>query len=421
MLKETVKEVAVSLSHTCEKEKRFMGHTMEEKKDTVLTEDNKFTEQLKKLVDFADTQNQRLEVSNINDCFRGIDLSINQVEYIYQFLEEHNIKVLQGKESLIDFEDNFNELDHLEDLEEKDEALLFLEDEDYPIEDINLDDLNNLVGVSIDDPVKLYLKEIGIIPLLSTDEEMELAKKKDQGDEAAKQRLIEANLRLVVSIAKKYVGRGMGFLDLIQEGNLGLMKGVEKFDYAKGYKLSTYATWWIRQAVTRALADQSRTIRIPVHMVEMMNKVMKAQRKLTVENGSEPTEEQLAEFLGITIEKLEEIQAYAKTPTSLETPIGDEADSSVGDFIADETTVTPEANIESVMLRKNLEFIMEDLTERERYVLALRFGFNDGHARTLEEVGQLLEVTRERVRQIEAKALLKLRHPSRAKKIAEFL
>lgn len=398
-----------------------MGHTIEEKKDTVLTEEKKFTEQLKKLVDFADTQNQRLEVANINDCFRGIELSISQVEYIYQYLEEHNIKVLQGKESLIEFDEQFHELEHLEDLEEKDEDLLFLEDEDFPIEDINLDDLNNLVGVSIDDPVKLYLKEIGIIPLLTTEDELELAKRKDEGDEAAKQRLIEANLRLVVSIAKKYVGRGMGFLDLIQEGNLGLMKGVEKFDYAKGYKLSTYATWWIRQAVTRALADQSRTIRIPVHMVEMMNKVMKAQRKLTVENGSEPTEEQLAEFLGITIEKLEEIQAYAKTPTSLETPIGDEADSSVGDFIADETTVTPEANIESVMLRKNLEFIMQDLTERERYVLSLRFGFNDGHARTLEEVGQLLEVTRERVRQIEAKALLKLRHPSRAKKIAEFL
>ena len=390
-----------------------MGHTMKEKNKKI--DQKQFTEQLHKLVNFAKTQKNRLEVSTINDYFKGIDLTISQVEDIYQYLEEQHIKILQGKETAAEFDEHFDELEDKEDL-------LFLEDEEeVELEDINLDDLNNLAGVSIDDPVKLYLKEIGIIPLLSSEDEMELARRKAMGDEVAKQRLIEANLRLVVSIAKKYVGRGMGFLDLIQEGNLGLMKGVEKFDYTKGYKLSTYATWWIRQAVTRALADQSRTIRIPVHMVEMMNKVTKAQRKLTVENGSEPNEEQLAKELGITLEKLEEIQAYAKTPTSLETPVGDEADSSVGDFIADETTVTPEANIEAVMLRQNLEVIMEDLSERERYVLSLRFGFDDGHARTLEEVGQLLNVTRERVRQIEAKALLKLRHPSRAKKIAEFL
>lgn len=389
-----------------------MGHTMKEKNKKI--DQKQFTEQLHKLVNLAGTQKNRLEVSAINDCFKGIELTIGQVEDIYQYLEEKHIKILQGKETIADFDENF------EDIEDKEE-LLFLEDDEVEIDDINLDDLSNFAGVNLDDPVKLYLKEIGIIPLLSTEEEIELAKKKSAGDEVAKQRLIEANLRLVVSIAKKYVGRGMGFLDLIQEGNLGLMKGVEKFDYTKGYKLSTYATWWIRQAVTRALADQSRTIRIPVHMVEMMNKVTKAQRKLTVENGSEPTEEQLAKELGITLEKLEEIQAYAKTPTSLETPVGDEADSSVGDFIADESTVTPEANIEAVMLRQNLELIMEDLSERERYVLSLRFGFDDGHARTLEEVGQLLSVTRERVRQIEAKALLKLRHPSRAKKIAEFL
>ena len=412
MLKETVFFCSLSFAYLRKGEKVFMGHTIKEKNTKI--DQKKFMEQLQKLVDFSGTQKKMLEVSAINDYFKGIDLSINQVEYIYQYLEEKNIKVVQGKESQAEFDENFEELDDKEDL-------LFLEDEEFPIEDINIDDLNNLAGVSIDDPVKLYLKEIGIIPLLSSEEEIELAKRKANGDEIAKQRLIEANLRLVVSIAKKYVGRGMGFLDLIQEGNLGLMKGVEKFDYTKGYKLSTYATWWIRQAVTRALADQSRTIRIPVHMVEMMNKVTKAQRKLTVENGSEPTEEELAKELGITMEKLEEIQAYAKTPTSLETPVGDEADSSVGDFIADETTVTPEANIESVMLRQNLEVIMEDLSERERYVLSLRFGFDDGHARTLEEVGQLLSVTRERVRQIEAKALLKLRHPSRAKKIAEFL
>lgn len=391
---------------------------MSQKSNEKLKDNSKqqFLNILNHLVELGRSQKDTLDVAVINDFFKGVDLSITQLEQIYQFLDEKKIEVIQIKP----------DLDVAEDFLKEDELLLLdVDDDEIPLEeeeeDIDLDNLTTFTGANIDDPVKLYLKEIGVIPLLSIEEELELAERKAEGDIVAKQKLVESNLRLVVSIAKKYVGRGMSFLDLIQEGNLGLMKGVEKFDYTKGYKLSTYATWWIRQAVTRALADQSRTIRIPVHMVEMMNKVTKVQRNMTVENGCEPTAEELANELGITVDKLEEIRLYAKTPTSLETPVGDEADSSIGDFIADETTVTPEASVESVMLRQNLEIIMEDLSERERYVLSLRFGFEDGRARTLEEVGQLLNVTRERVRQIEAKALLKLRHPSRAKKIAEFL
>lgn len=383
-----------------------------------IKDSNQFIMILGSLVEVGKKQRNKIDVSTINDYFTGIDLSIAQMETIYQTLEDKKIDVVRSKAET-------KEVEVIPEEHITDEMILLEIDEDademIENEAEDLTDLTTFTGANIDDPVKLYLKEIGVISLLSIQEELALAKRKAEGDESAKRKLVESNLRLVVSIAKKYVGRGMSFLDLIQEGNLGLMKGVEKFDYTKGYKLSTYATWWIRQAVTRALADQSRTIRIPVHMVEMMNKVTKVQRNMTVQNGCEPTSEDLAKELDITVDKLEEIRLYAKTPTSLETPVGDEADSSIGDFIADESTITPEGSVESVMLRKNLEVIMDDLSERERYVLSLRFGFEDGRARTLEEVGQLLNVTRERVRQIEAKALLKLRHPSRARKIAEFL
>ncbi len=284
-----------------------------------------------------------------------------------------------------------------------------------------LDAVDLLEGVGTEDPVRMYLKEIGTVPLLTAEEEVELAKRKTEGDLHAKEKLIEANLRLVVSIAKRYTGRGMSFLDLVQEGNLGLIKGVEKFDYTKGYKLSTYATWWIRQSVTRALADHARTIRVPVHMVETINRMSKMQRKLTLELGYEPSSKELAEALDMSEEKVLEIMQIAREPASLETPIGEEDDSNLGDFVADNNTVTPEANIESVMLREHIDVLLGDLKEREREVIILRFGLRDGHPRTLEEVGKIFSVTRERIRQIEAKALRKLRNPVRSKKIKDFL
>ncbi len=288
-------------------------------------------------------------------------------------------------------------------------------------EEINIDNVDILEGVGTEDPVRMYLKEIGSVRLLNPDEELELAKRKSAGDPEAKERLIEANLRLVVSIAKRYTGRGMSFLDLVQEGNLGLIKGVEKFDYTKGYKLSTYATWWIRQSVTRALADQARTIRVPVHMVETINKMSKMQRKLTLELGYEPSINELAEHLDMTPEKVMEIMQIAREPASLETPIGEEDDSNLGDFVADTNTVTPESNIETVMLREQIDELLNDLKEREKQVIIRRFGLEDGHPRTLEEVGKEFDVTRERIRQIEAKALRKLRNPVRSKKIRDFL
>ena len=288
-------------------------------------------------------------------------------------------------------------------------------------EDIDLDAIDLLEGIGTEDPVRMYLKEIGTVPLLSADEELRLAKRKAEGDESAKERLIEANLRLVVSIAKRYTGRGMSFLDLVQEGNLGLIKGVEKFDYTKGYKLSTYATWWIRQSVTRALADQARTIRVPVHMVETINKMSKMQRKLTLELGYEPSVTELAEALEMSEDKVMEIMQIAREPASLETPIGEEDDSNLGDFVADSNAVTPEGNVESVMLREHIDALLGDLKERERQVIVLRFGLEDGHPRTLEEVGKEFNVTRERIRQIEAKALRKLRNPVRSKRIRDFL
>ena len=374
-------------------------------------EKSTFLEKLKKLVELAKGKHNALDVTEINNFFTGDDLSTEQMEQIYSYLENHGIDVIP----VID--DNLLAEDPL--LLDDDDDERFMKDSDE--DDIDLDAIDLLEGIGTEDPVRMYLKEIGTVPLLSADEEMELAKKKAEGDEQAKERLIEANLRLVVSIAKRYTGRGMSFLDLVQEGNLGLIKGVEKFDYTKGYKLSTYATWWIRQSVTRALADQARTIRVPVHMVETINKMSKMQRKLTLELGYEPSVAELAEALDMTEDKVMEIMQIAREPASLETPIGEEDDSNLGDFVADSNVVTPEGNVESVMLREHIDALLGDLKERERQVIVLRFGLEDGHPRTLEEVGKEFNVTRERIRQIEAKALRKLRNPVRSKRIRDFL
>ena len=344
--------------------------------------------------------------------FQGMDLNADQMDMVYQYLEDNKIDVLQISEDQIPLALNFDD----DDLQPTDEELEEEEDEKVDIDAINL-----LEGIGTEDPVRMYLKEIGTVPLLTAEEELRLAKRKAEGDEVAKDRLIEANLRLVVSIAKRYTGRGMSFLDLVQEGNLGLIKGVEKFNYEKGYKLSTYATWWIRQSVTRALADQARTIRVPGHMVETINRMSKMQRKLTLELGYEPSSAELAEALDMSESKVLEIMQIAREPASLETPIGEEDDSNLGDFVADNNTVTPEANVESVMLREHIDLLLQDLKDRERQVIVLRFGLEDGHPRTLEEVGKEFNVTRERIRQIEAKALRKLRNPVRSKKIKDFL
>ena len=325
----------------------------------------------------------------------------DQIEKVFDAFEELNMDVL--KDDLDDQEPD------LEDLEEV---------EDIKVEDINL---TNFDGISTDDPVRMYLREIGRIPLLSYDEELEIAKKVLEGDEEAKQRLAESNLRLVVSIAKKYVGRGMLFLDLIQEGNMGLIKAVDKFDYKKGFKFSTYATWWIRQAITRAIADQARTIRIPVHMVETINKLIRTSRHLLQKLGREPSPEEIAEELEMPVEKVMEIQKIAQDPVSLETPIGEEDDSHLGDFIQDDDSPAPHDSAAYTLLKEQLEDVMNTLTPREAKVLKLRFGLEDGKARTLEEVGREFEVTRERIRQIEAKALRKLRHPSRSKKLRDYM
>ena len=376
-----------------------------------MVEKSTFLEKLKKLVELAKGKHNALDVTEINNFFTGDDLSTEQMEQIYSYLENHGIDVIP----VID--DNLLAEDPL--LLDDDDDERFMKDSDE--DDIDLDAIDLLEGIGTEDPVRMYLKEIGTVPLLSADEEMELAKKKAEGDEQAKERLIEANLRLVVSIAKRYTGRGMSFLDLVQEGNLGLIKGVEKFDYTKGYKLSTYATWWIRQSVTRALADQARTIRVPVHMVETINKMSKMQRKLTLELGYEPSVSELAEALEMSEDKVMEIMQIAREPASLETPIGEEDDSNLGDFVADSNAVTPEGNVESVMLREHIDALLGDLKERERQVIVLRFGLEDGHPRTLEEVGKEFNVTRERIRQIEAKALRKLRNPVRSKRIRDFL
>ena len=374
-------------------------------------EKNNFLEKLGKLVELAKGKHNALDVTEINNFFIGDDLSTEQMEQIYSYLENHGIDVIP----VID--DNLLAEDPL--LLDDDDDERFLKDVEE--EDIDLDAIDLLEGIGTEDPVRMYLKEIGTVPLLSADEELELARKKADGDEQAKERLIEANLRLVVSIAKRYTGRGMSFLDLVQEGNLGLIKGVEKFDYTKGYKLSTYATWWIRQSVTRALADQARTIRVPVHMVETINKMSKMQRKLTLELGYEPSVAELADALEMSEDKVMEIMQIAREPASLETPIGEEDDSNLGDFVADSNAVTPEGNVENVMLREHIDALLGDLKDRERQVIVMRFGLEDGHPRTLEEVGKSFNVTRERIRQIEAKALRKLRNPVRSKRIRDFL
>ena len=369
-----------------------------------------FLDKLKKLVALGKSKQNALDATEINDFFAGDNLGPEQMDEIYNYLEHSNIDVVPVIDDAMLADDSML----LDDLDDD-----YREDKDG--EDIDLDAIDLLEGIGTEDPVRMYLKEIGTVPLLSADEELRLAKRKAEGDESAKERLIEANLRLVVSIAKRYTGRGMCFLDLVQEGNLGLIKGVEKFDYTKGYKLSTYATWWIRQSVTRALADQARTIRVPVHMVETINKMSKMQRKLTLELGYEPSVTELAEALEMSEDKVMEIMQIAREPASLETPIGEEDDSNLGDFVADSNAVTPEGNVESVMLREHIDALLGDLKERERQVIVLRFGLEDGHPRTLEEVGKEFNVTRERIRQIEAKALRKLRNPVRSKRIRDFL
>ena len=361
-----------------------------------------FAEKLKALLDLGKKKKNVLEYQEINDFFQGITLTTEQMDLIFEYLEANGIDVLRITE---------------------DDALL--ESDDLPLEEEEVDmeniDLSVPEGVSIEDPVRMYLKEIGKVPLLSAEEEIDLARRMENGDEAAKKRLAEANLRLVVSIAQRYVGRGMLFLDLIQEGNLGLIKAVEKFDYTKGYKFSTYATWWIRQAITRAIADQARTIRIPVHMVETINKLIRVSRQLLQELGREPTPEEIAEEMSMPVERVREILKISQEPVSLETPIGEEEDSHLGDFIQDDNVPVPADAAAFTLLKEQLVEVLSTLTEREQKVLRLRFGLDDGRARTLEEVGKVFNVTRERIRQIEAKALRKLRHPSRSRKLKDYL
>lgn len=351
-------------------------------------------------------KNGLLTYKEIIDTLEAIDLDPEEIDEIYQKIEDSDIDIMGEKDDDLVADD-----DHEDDDKDKSDNS----------EDISKEDLTVPKGITVDDPVRMYLKEIGKIPLLTGTEEIDLAKRMEDGDEIAKKKLAEANLRLVVSIAKRYVGRGMLFLDLIQEGNLGLMKAVEKFEYRKGFKFSTYATWWIRQAITRAIADQARTIRIPVHMVETINKLVRVQRQLVQELGRDPTPEEIGGEMSLEVERVREIMKIAQEPVSLETPIGEEEDSHLGDFIPDEDVLAPADAATFTMLREQLIEVLDSLTPREQKVLKLRFGLDDGRARTLEEVGKEFEVTRERIRQIEAKALRKLRHPSRSKKLKDFL
>ena len=366
----------------------------------------KFLERLKDLVALGKKKKSILDVQEINDFFNNMELNTEQMEKVFDYLEANNIDVLRISG------DTPDEVDV--DLDD----IIISEEDEVDMENI---DLSVPEGVSIEDPVRMYLKEIGKVPLLSAEREIELAQRMEEGDEEAKKELAEANLRLVVSIAKRYVGRGMLFLDLIQEGNLGLIKAVEKFDYHKGYKFSTYATWWIRQAITRAIADQARTIRIPVHMVETINKLIRVSRQLLQELGREPSPEEIAEEMDIPVERVREILKISQEPVSLETPIGEEEDSHLGDFIQDENVPVPADAAAFTLLKEQLDEVLGTLTEREQKVLRLRFGLDDSRARTLEEVGKEFNVTRERIRQIEAKALRKLRHPSRSRKLKDYL
>ena len=354
-----------------------------------------------------------LTLAEIMEAFSETELDKDQVENLYETLGNLGIEVIENKTDKVDIDFAQDDLD-LDDLDES----IVKDDTPMEIEEI---DLSLPKGISIDDPVRMYLKEIGKIPLLKPHEEVELARRMHEGDELAKQRLVEANLRLVVSIAKRYVGRGMLFLDLIQEGNLGLIKAVEKFDYVKGFKFSTYATWWIRQAITRAIADHARTIRIPVHMVETINKLIRVSRQLLQELGRDPKPEEIAKEMDMTEDKVREIMKIAQDPVSLETPIGEEEDSHLGDFIPDDDAPAPAEAAAYSLLKEQIEDVLGSLNEREQKVLKLRFGLEDGRARTLEEVGKEFDVTRERIRQIEAKALRKLRHPSRSKKLRDYL
>ena len=424
------------------------------KKGIAVVKKKDFTEKLTELVELGKKNGGVVTTADVDNMFQGMPLTGERKDAIAEYIIENGLTIKTGdsdgksetkkltkKTSVktdveaVDDTDN-EEVDNAEetasdaepteaDLTLAAEGPIDLEPTDDDFEDeeeiVELDNVGLLEGVGTEDPVRMYLKEIGTVPLLTAEEELELAKRKSEGDPVAKDKLIEANLRLVVSIAKRYTGRGMSFLDLVQEGNLGLIKGVEKFDYEKGYKLSTYATWWIRQSVTRALADHARTIRVPVHMVETINKLVRVSRQLLQELGREPSPEEIAEAMDIPVERVREIQKISQEPVSLETPIGEEEDSHLGDFIQDDNVPVPAEAAASTLLKEQLVEVLGTLTEREQKVLRLRFGMDDGRARTLEEVGKEFNVTRERIRQIEAKALRKLRHPSRSRKLKDYL
>ena len=368
--------------------------------DDAEAQEAKFWEKIEGILAIAKKKKNVLDYQEIMTYFQDTDFEADRMEKVFEILELKKVDV------------------RMNDVPDEDEDIILDDEDEIDIEKI---DLSVPDGIGLDDPVRMYLKEIGKVPLLSADEEIEYAKRMEEGDEEAKKRLAEANLRLVVSIAKRYVGRGMQFLDLIQEGNLGLIKAVEKYDYRKGFKFSTYATWWIRQAITRAIADQARTIRIPVHMVETINKLVRVQRQLLQELGREPSPEEIAENMDIPVERVREIQKISQEPVSLETPIGEEEDSHLGDFIQDDNVPVPSDAAAFTLLKEQLVEVLGTLTEREQKVLRLRFGLDDGRARTLEEVGKEFNVTRERIRQIEAKALRKLRHPSRSRKLKDYL